>query len=262
MYYGFRPYVSVAQRRAKAQAYSKKLLKKGEKLTPLNVTGRTIATTFWGKAWCENLEAYSDFENRLPRGRTYIRNGSVIDLKVTAGTIKALVSGSSIYTVSVKIEQMSKTEWKQLTAKCAGSIDSMVELLQGKFSSSVMKVMTEKKSGLFPSPKKIKMTCSCPDWAVMCKHCAAVLYGIGAKLDNDPQLLFGLRGVAHTDLLNVKAKVGVSKKGRLGKVLAHESVSDIFGIEIEEDSKSAASRLAPLRARSKRRKTEVAPKRI
>src|SRR6516165_2714205 len=99
MWFGFRPYVPVAQRRAQAAREVAKRQKKGQTVSPVVIEGRAIATTFWGKAWCDNLESYSDFANRLPRGRTYVRNGSVIDLQITPGQIKALVSGSEIYKV-------------------------------------------------------------------------------------------------------------------------------------------------------------------
>src|SRR6202048_743999 len=95
--WGWRPYVSVAERRRQAQREMAKLTKKGQTVSPVVIEGRTIVKTFWGKAWCENLERYSDFANRLPRGRTYVRNGSVIDLQITPGEIKAMVSGSEIY---------------------------------------------------------------------------------------------------------------------------------------------------------------------
>src|SRR5436190_1291205 len=137
-FYGWRPYVSVAQRRRKAAGEMAKLKKKGHPVSPVVVEGRTIVKTFWGKAWCDNLERYSDFANRLPRGRTYVRNGSVIDLQIAAGTIHALVSGSKIYKVVVKITPVTKARWKAICTDCAGTIDSLVELLQGRFSKGVM----------------------------------------------------------------------------------------------------------------------------
>jgi len=80
--WGWRPRVSMAERKLQAQRKIQQLRKKGHAVSPVNIQGRAIATTFWGKAWCENLERYSDFANRLPRGRTYARNGSVIDLQI------------------------------------------------------------------------------------------------------------------------------------------------------------------------------------
>ena len=175
--------------------------RKRASVSPVVIEGRTIAKTFWGKAWCDNLERYSDYANRLPRGRTYVRNGSVIDLQIAPGEIKALVSGSEIYKVTVKVAPVSKARWKSICTDCAGAIDSLVELLQGRFSKGVMERVCQQRSGLFPSPDEIKLSCSCPDWADMCKHVAAVLYGIGARLDQQPELLFRLHKVDEKELI-------------------------------------------------------------
>ena len=171
-----------------------KLRKKGQSVSPVIIEGRAIVKTFWGRAWCENLERYSDFANRLPRGRTYVRNGSVIDLQIAPGEIKALVSGSEIYKVAVKVSPVSKARWQSICTDCAGAVDSLIELLQGRFSKGVMERVCRQKSGLFPSPDEIKLSCSCPDGADMCKHVAAALYGVGARFDEKPRLLFTLRG--------------------------------------------------------------------
>src|SRR5512138_901063 len=186
-YYGWRPYVPVAQRRAMAARELAKLAKKnGHAASPVAIEGRKIASTFWGKAWCDNLEAYSDFSNRLPRGRTYVRNGSVVDLQITPGKVTARVSGSSLYKIEIKIQPLLPKIWKSIQKECAGKIDSLIELLQGKLSSAVMQVVTRQNGGLFPTPKEINLDCSCPDWADLCKHVAASLYGVGARLDSNP----------------------------------------------------------------------------
>ncbi len=177
-----------------------KLTKKAGRLaSPVVLAGRTIAGTFWGKAWCDNLEAYSDYANRLPRGRTYIRNGSVVDLQISEGKIASYVSGSELYEIEIKIKPLPHRLWKTIQTECAGKIDSLIELLQGKLSSAVMQVVTRQQTGLFPSPKEIDLDCSCPDWAGLCKHVAATLYGVGARLDEKPELLFLLRGVDPSD---------------------------------------------------------------
>ena len=233
-YYGFRPYVSVATRRAQAARELAKLQKKGRKISPVAIEGRKIARTFWGEAWCDNLERYSDYANRLPRGRTYVRNGSVVDLQVGPGRVTALVSGSTMYDVKVTVGPVPRSRWSAICEDCSGAIDSLVELLQGRFSKGVMARLCEQKTGLFPSPKDIIFTCSCPDWASMCKHVAAVLYGIGARLDHQPELLFTLRKVDQQDLI-ANAGADLSKKGRRpagAKVLASDDLSEMFGIEI------------------------------
>lgn len=236
--WGWRPYVSVAQRRQNAACELAKRRKKGQVVSPVVVEGRTIAKTFWGKAWCDNLERYSDYANRLPRGRTYVRNGSVIDLQIAPGTIQALVSGSEIYEVEVKVTPVAKARWKSICEDCAGAIDSLVELLQGKFSKGVMERICRQNAGLFPSPKEIELSCSCPDWAGMCKHVAAVLYGIGARFDHQPELLFRLHNVDHGDLIS-KAGTGLplSKAApAAGKVLKGGDLSGIFGLEMDPET--------------------------
>ena len=108
MHYEWRPYVSVAARRHQAAQAMAKLSKKGHPVSPVVISGRTIAHTFWGKAWCDNLEGYSDYANRLPRGRTYVRNGSVVDLQIAPGTVTAMVSGSDIYRIGVTVAAVPK----------------------------------------------------------------------------------------------------------------------------------------------------------
>lgn len=245
-YFGWAPYVPVAERRRRAERKVAALQKKGKAVHPVHVEGRTIARTFWGKAWCENLEAYSDFANRLPRGRTYVRNGSVIDLQVGKGRITALVSGSSIYTVAIKIEALEGKRWKDVIAACSGKVDSLVELLQGTLSEGVMKVITCPKRGLFPSPRQISMSCSCPDSAVMCKHVAAVLYGIGARLDESPELFFHLRGVDHSELITAAGAADIaSRPARSGRILESKDLSGIFGIQVDDEPEPAPRRRRP-----------------
>ncbi len=238
--WGFRPYVPVAQRQRDAAREMQKLKKQGRDVSPVRIEGRTIAKTFWGKAWCENLERYSDYSNRLPRGRTYVRNGSVVDLQITPGVIEAFVSGSDLYKVELKIAPVSKTRWKSICSDCAGAIDSLVELLRGQFSKGVMERICRQKEGLFPAPAEIKLSCSCPDWAEMCKHVAAVLYGVGARFDHQPELLFRLREVNEKDLI---AQAGqdlplAMQAPAAGKVLGVEDLAGIFGLDMAQSAEA------------------------
>jgi len=180
-------YVPVAERRRKAEKEMEMLRKKGVQVSPVKLEGKQIAATFWGKAWCQNLERYSDYSNRLPRGRTYLRNGSVIDLNIGPGEVTAQVIGSNLYRITVSIREVAAAHWQAIARDCARSIDTLVELLQGQLSTSVMERITRPGTGLFPSPTEISFTCSCPDSAAMCKHVAAALYGIGARLDMEPK---------------------------------------------------------------------------
>lgn len=232
MWYGYKPYVPVAKRRAQAARESSKLLKKGQTASPVKIEGRTIASTFWGKAWCTNLESYRDYENRLPRGRAYVRNGSVIDLQIERGRITALVSGSSLYKIKIDITALPTDAWQTLKRKCAGQIGSLVELLQGKLSKGVMELVVDRQGGLFPKPKEIKMDCSCPDWAGMCKHLAAVMYGIGHRLDSSPELLFLLRGVDHLELIEQAIPSAPAEGTGDGPTIAADELGSIFGIEL------------------------------
>ena len=237
-YGGFRPYVPVAVRRVRALQKMQKLRKKGQDIKPVQIEGRKIARTFWGQAWCEHLESFSDYSNRLPRGRTYVRNGSVCHLDIEKGRISAMVSGSEIYNVDIAVKTLPLKKWKEVKNRCAGQIGSLLELLQGRLSENVMSIVTDRRSGLFPLPGEIRLKCSCPDWAVMCKHVAAVLYGVGARFDQAPELLFLLRGVDNEELITAEAGVaaGVTKAGGGRRRIADEALSDVFGIELSEDA--------------------------
>ena len=235
-FYGWKPYVSVAERRKKAEKAAARARKAGADLSPVAASRGAIATTFWGKGWCRNLERYSDFANRLPRGRTYARNGSVIDLKITDGEVRAKVMGSSLYSVNVTVVAVPGKQWRSISADCAGSIDSLVELLQGRLSTAVMERICRQNTGLFPAPKEIKFSCSCPDWASMCKHVAAVLYGVGARLDSQPELIFALRRVDPKDLV-AQAGAGLRRSRpspTASKVLDDAHLADVFGIEMAD----------------------------
>ncbi len=235
-YWGYARYVPVAERRAKAEKAATKALKAGAKLSPIAPYRGAIAKTFWGKAWCDNLEHYSDYANRLPRGRTYVRNGSVIDLNIVGGAIHAKVMGSSLYTVKVTVMEVAAKQWQAIGADCSGSIDSMVELLQGKLTKPVMERICKHQTGLFPAPKDIEFSCSCPDSASMCKHIAAVLYGVGARLDQQPAMLFELRQVDAKDLL-AQAATLLPKGNKVlakSKVLNDAALADVFGLDMDD----------------------------
>lgn len=232
-FWGYKPYVPVAKRREQALKAAQKAKKKGVSYSAVEPYRGALAKTFWGKAWCNNLESYSDYANRLPRGRTYVRNGSVIDLQISAGQVQALVMGSSLYSVSVRIDKLSPAQWKSVCSDCSSSVASLIELLQGKLSTSVMERVSAPKTGLFPSPKEMHFECSCPDWAGMCKHVAAALYGAGARLDQQPELLFSLRHVDAKDLVQqvstLKTKVSHTQAK---KILVENDLADVFGLNM------------------------------
>ncbi len=254
-YRGWRRYVPVAARRRQSEKLVAGMKKDGKELAPIEITGRKIAKTFWGAAWCENLESYSDYSNRLPRGRTYARNGSVIDLRIEAGRVAALVSGRELYDVAIEIEPLATKQWTAIKGRCAGQINSLIELLQGSISEGVMEIVSKKGEGLFPSPADISLKCSCPDWATMCKHVAASLYGVGARLDHDPALLFTLRGVDPTEMVEAAIDQPVSgRKSRRARVLETDELSSVFGIDLDPGQ-------APAGPGKRRRKPRKAPAR-
>ncbi len=232
---GYPPYVSVKTHKQKNQKLAEKLLGQGYELHPVHVIGnkRHLASSFWGQSWCKHLNSFSDYENRLPRGRSYVRQGAVLNLEIEAGSIYALVSGSMLYEVQIKITPLKKETFNIIQEKCSGEIDSLLDLLQGDLSDKVMKLVANKNQGLFPSPSEISLACSCPDWAEMCKHVAAVLYGVGVRLDEEPELLFLLRGVSAQDLITENLGLTDDTPGR-DHALAQEDLAGIFGIEFDD----------------------------
>jgi uncharacterized Zn finger protein len=238
-YGGWAPYVPVAERRRKAERMLASLKKKGRVCEPVVIEGRTIARTFWGKQWCDNLETYSDYANRLPRGRTYVRNGSVVDLQIAKGKISALVAGSEVYQVDIDVHALEAKLWRDILKECAGKVASLVELLQGRLSDAVMEVVTRNGSGLFPLSKQISFRCSCPDSAWMCKHVAAVLYGVGARFDRQPELLFMLRQIDPQELIQQVGSLPVKETDKQ-RQLEGADLSALFGIELDEAPAVAA----------------------
>ncbi len=245
MSYYWPKYVPAAKRRTKTLQNIKKLQKEGMVMQPVEVDGRTIAKSFWGKAWCTHLESFSDYENRLPRGRTYLRNGSVCHLDIEKGQVKALVSGKSLYSVRIEIKPLEKSIWDGIKQKCSGKIGSMLELLKGQLSDNVMSIVTDHTKGLLPQPGEMKFDCTCPDWADMCKHVAAVLYGVGSRLDSSPELLFALRGVDAGELIS--AGIGLPDCGAESPqaTIADNMISDIFGIDMDESISEAPKESIP-----------------
>ncbi|MEZ6132991.1 MAG: hypothetical protein R3C59_30335 [Planctomycetaceae bacterium] len=240
--HSFREYVPVAKRRAQAASLAiKRAKKEGRQPEPVVIQGTRIAKTFWGKAWCEHLESFSDYSNRLPRGRTYARNGSVVDLTITTGRVRAIVGGSEVYDIDIQIDPLTSAVWKKIRSDCSASIDSLLDLLSGRFSDGVMERLTRRNGGMFPSPKEIHMQCSCPDWAGLCKHLAAVLYGVGSHLDTRPELLFLLRGVDHTELVSdaVAAENLEAAFSSGSERLANEDLGAMFGIELDTNPEPA-----------------------
>lgn len=236
-YYGFEEYVPVAKKRENARKYIEKLKKKNPNISPVVIEGRTIANTWWGKSWNQNLESYADLSNRIARGRSYVRNGAVLDLQIESGKVKALVQGSGTkpYQVNVGIDSPSTTKWKRVTDICNHKIETMEDLMLGKFPKELEILFTTTGDGLFPTPKEIHFECNCPDSARVCKHIAAVLYGVSARLDKDPLLFFKLRNIDVEALIkkSIEEKMKTMMKNAESKskrALDDSDVFDLFGV--------------------------------
>ena len=252
-------YVPIGARRARAARALRELRASGAEVQPVEIRGRTITRSFWGQRWCAHLESFSDYANRLPRGRTYVRNGAVCHLAIDPGGVEAMVAGRDLYRVVVRIRTLGCPAWKAIQTACAGQIGSVLELLQGRLSDRVMEVVTDRDAGLFPRPREIKIACDCPDWATMCKHAAAVLYGVGSRLDDSPELLFRLRGVDEAEL--IAADLTLPGSAATADTLADGDLGSIFGIELDAEDEPRAARAAPAPARARRRRTRRARRR-
>ncbi|MBE7444895.1 MAG: hypothetical protein HS132_06490 [Planctomycetia bacterium] len=242
-FWEFPRYVPVGEKQQRSKKKLEQLMKKNKDIKPVIIEGRTLAKTWWGKAWNKNLESYADYSNRIGRGRSYVRCGSVLDLQICEGNIQSLVqgSGSDPYSIKIKIKPLEKTMWEEIKDFCAGKLDSLQELLMGKFPAALDEIFTARGKGLFPSPKEIDFDCSCPDWASMCKHVAATLYGIGARLDHEPNLFFLLRKIEIGDLISETMRDKTEElltraKRKSLRIIEDQDLSSVFGIELDSAS--------------------------
>ena len=261
----WRPYVPVHKRKAQGLARAQKAIGKGKTLQPIQIEGRKIAKTFWGSSWCTHLERFSDFSNRLPRGRTYARNGSIVHLEISTGKITAMVAGSDLYKIKIKIDKMSPKAWKKLCAQCASSVSSTIDLLRGKLPEPVLKTLTNSKNDLFPRRSEIRLDCDCPDWADLCKHLAAVLYGVGNRLDDSPELLFKLRGVDANDLIGTAlveatdVSTDLPDTPQLGTA---SELEEMFGIDLIDESDNTTANDSAVARTAKKKKKKAAKKSV
>ncbi len=237
MSWGYYDYKPVSKTKADSAKALEKLKKINPNISPVIIEGRKIANTWWGSAWNNNLESYADYSNRIERGKAYVKSGMVLDLQIKTGVVTGLVQGSrkSPYHITVKIDKMPSNKWNKIVELCSHRIADMAELVEGKFPNELAELFLRQGQGLFPSPKEIHFDCSCPDWADMCKHVAAVLYGIGARFDNDPMLFFKLRDVDFTELLkkSIDEKIdsmlkNADKKSK--RVIDDADISELFGV--------------------------------
>ncbi len=225
----------VSELRKKSEATKKKEREKGKVLEPVVIKGRSITNNWWGNAWCENLERYADYESRLGRGKRYVRTGSVVDLKIKKGKILARVQGTrkTPYKVEIRISPLSEEKCQAIIKRCGRKLDNLEKLLTGDFPEQ-MSELFQGKDGLFPAPREISFSCSCPDWALMCKHVAAALYGVGARLDENPLLFFELRGIDVGHFIDVtlanKVEAMLANAGNVSSRMMDDSAERLFGV--------------------------------
>ena len=219
-----------------AAATAQKARKKGQRLTPVFISGRKIAKSWWGQAWCDNLKRYADYETRLPRGQRYVRSGAVVDLQIQKGRILARVQGSRKipYKVEIRISPLSQEHCDEIMERCGSRADSLESLLSGSFPEPLKDVFLGDR-GLFPKPREISFGCSCPDWAMMCKHVAAALYGVGARLDEDPLVFFTLRGIDTDHFVDVAIANHIERMlanadKPSGRIMENAGWEDLFGV--------------------------------
>ena len=262
----FPPSLTMLEKREKAAKMLAQLRKKDPNIQPVIINGTMLAKTWWGKSWNKNLERYADYSNRIGKGRSYVRNGAVLDLKIQPGEVKSLVqgSGSKPYNVTIEIKPIKKYNWVKIKESCQGRLDSLPELIEGNFPKALSDIFMARGEGLFPSMDEIKLSCSCPDWADMCKHVAATLYGIGARLDENPMLFFTLRNADVNELISQAVDDQTQKllkiaENKSARVLDDMDLEDIFGIELDKPLEIPEQK-QPESLPKPKRKNQIRPK--
>lgn len=234
-YYSFQKPPTIDELKEKARKATKK------EYHPVVLSSRTISSSWWGKAWCSNIDLYADQYNRLDRGKKYVRADCVVDLEINGGTVEAKVVGSrkTPYDVKVTIDPIKAENYERITSIAEGKLKSMEALESGEFPKEYQELFTMKESGLFPKLGEIHFYCSCPDSSRICKHIAAVLYAIGSRLDDDPFLFFSLRGIdvkefAGRIIKKEAARIwqGVESKLDKERVISEDEARHLFGYEI------------------------------
>lgn len=227
---------TVSSLKRNAETTVKKEKARGKQLEPVNISGRTIVKSWWGQSWCDNLERYADYGSRLERGKRYVRSGAVVDLKIHFGKIQARVQGrrKTPYKVEIRISPLSEERCQKIMERCGRRIENLEGLIAGNFPDELKEIFLEEE-GLFPAPKEISFSCSCPDWALLCKHVAAVLYGVGARLDESPLLFFELRGIDAGRFIDVALQSKVEQmlanvECKSDRIICEQDIGNLFGV--------------------------------
>lgn len=227
------------QLKSKVDETTKKAKKKGTVLEPVIIEGKDIVNSWWGKAWCENLERYADYQSRLPRGKRYVKSGTVVDLKIEKGKVSAKVQGTrkTPYKVEIRISPLKEEKTQALIQQCTKKIENLEQLVNGTFPEELKELFISEQ-GLFPTPREISFSCSCPDWALLCKHVAAVLYGIGNRFDQNPLLFFELRGIDVNRFIDITIEnrietmlENVDKPSK--RIIEKQDYAELFGLDLD-----------------------------
>lgn len=238
----YQNYISISDQKAMALKSKKRLEKNlNRSLEPIILASTKLATSWWGKMWNTNLERYAEYSNRIGRGKTYVKNELVIDLQIEESKVFAYVQGKrrDPYQIAIYIDPTKPGLIEQIKEKCQGKLDTVEELLEGKFSKEISSIFMIQGAGLFPEPKEIKFRCSCPDYTSCCKHVSAVLYGIGSKLDVNPLLFFTLRGINLDDFLKdviISKTENILDKGikcKSKRIIDNANIEDLFDIDLD-----------------------------
>ncbi len=220
----FAPRLKAADLQKLAQQRLAELQAGGEELTPVVNTTRKLAGNFWGSAWMKHLAHCESGGMCLAPGRTLLRHGCVLDVRIAPCSIRALISAEELYEVNLQLAPLDSEQQEQLAASCGRHIDSLLSLLEGKVDAAVLRHLCHPETGLLPTPADWRMHCTCPDWAEPCPHAAAAIYAAGCLIDATPALLFTLRGIEPHTLLSAPQESIELDTGKL---------SSIFGIDLD-----------------------------
>ena len=220
----FQPRLKAADLKKLAAMRLAELQAEGQELHPVVNSSRKLATHFWGSAWMKQLALCESGGMCLAPGRTLLRHGCVLDMRISRGCITALVSADELYEVELHLTPLEGEQLESLTLSCGNHINSLLSLLEGKVDTSVLEQLCHPENGILPTPQDWKMHCTCPDWAEPCPHAAAAIYAAGCLIDADPKLLFTLRSIEPDALLAPTAQSIEIDTNKL---------ASMFGIDID-----------------------------
>lgn len=225
----YTPRMPVARLATLAAERLRELQSNGAELCPVVNKSRKLATNYWGAAWMRHLARCEAGGLNLAPGRSLLRHGSVLDLRLSQGKIAALVSADELYEVELSITPLDDERLEHLKKACYGNIASCVALLEGKVDADVLNMLCADETGVLPEPADWHMYCSCTDWSEPCAHAAAAVYAAGCLIDAEPGLLFTLRGIDVSALLPSEQPLQLASDASFDAA----ALSATFGIDID-----------------------------